>query len=104
MIGPMAHDQREASVDTDGALLDLHANAVEAANAVLTRFWPEGRQVPLDLDLLAARMGIEVVLGRPAGNAAVTAVRDEDGAQVVLPAYASPVRAVQRSSSGRSAI
>ena len=32
MIGPIALDQRGVLVDTDGALLDLHANAVEAAN------------------------------------------------------------------------
>ncbi|WP_146846671.1 hypothetical protein [Cellulomonas terrae] len=85
----MEHDQRQAQVHADGALLDLHARAVEAASEVLAQYWPEGT-APLDLDLLAARMGIEVVLGRPEGDAAVAAVRDEHGARVVLAASLHP--------------
>lgn len=73
----------------DDATLDLHQRAVEAATAVRARHWPEGT-VPVDADVLAARMGVEVVLGRPAGDAAVTAVRDERGARVVLAASLHP--------------
>ncbi|NUU19479.1 hypothetical protein HP550_19700 [Cellulomonas humilata] len=76
-------------IRADSTLLDLHARAVEAATAVLTRYWPEGT-VPLDVDVLAARMGIEVVVGRPEGGAAVSAVRDEHGARVVLAATLHP--------------
>lgn len=73
----------------DDAALDLHARAIAAATAALAQHWPEGT-VPLDPDLLAARMGIEVVLGWPEGDAAVTAVRDERGARVVLAASLHP--------------
>lgn len=73
----------------DDAELDLHARAIEAATAVLTRYWAEGT-VPPNPELLAARMGIEVVLGQPEDDAAVTAVRDERGARVVLRASLHP--------------
>ncbi|NCT91563.1 hypothetical protein GXB85_11450 [Cellulomonas sp. APG4] len=73
----------------DDAELDVHESAIGAANAVLARYWPE-ESVPLDAELLAARMGIDVVLGTPARDAAVVAVRDERGARVVIAAHLHP--------------
>jgi hypothetical protein len=87
----------------DGAALDVQWAALTAAEAVLERYWPEDT-VPLDLELVATRMGIEVVRGRPEGDRSlqvlgpswrpgvpcVTAVRDEHGARVVLAASLHP--------------
>lgn len=73
----------------DDAVLDVHADAIGAASAVRKQYWPEGTSPP-DPELLAARMGIEVVVGRPDGDAAVTAGRDQQGARVVLAATLHP--------------
>ena len=73
----------------DEAELDLHERAIAAATAVLVEHWPEGTGSPTP-ELLAERMGIEVVLGQPEGDGAVTAVRDARGARVVLAASLPP--------------
>ncbi len=73
----------------DVAELDQHERAIAAADAVLARHWPEGTGSPTP-EVLAERMGVEVVLGQPEGGAAVTAVRDARGARVVLAASLLP--------------
>lgn len=73
----------------DDVELDVHRSALVTARAVLARYWPEAT-VPLDAGLLAARMGIDVELGAPANAAAVTAVRDERGARVVIAEHLHP--------------